>query len=383
VRSTRDALDVAADCSDESAMRSGAKGFIAAVAVGAALSGACGSSGQDNSATATGAGGFVTGASSSGTASHSASASVSSSSSGTGGSGGMTGSGPPYPVVLAHGFFGFEKFAGQDFLTYFYGVKDYLAQKGEMVTTPSVDPFNDSTTRGAQLADRVHEVLMQTGAAKVNIIGHSQGGLDARVVAHDHPDWVASVVTVATPHHGTPISDIALKLLADPNAQQIIDQLANLIGAPLYDQIGNTTSVVKGLSQFSQQGIADFNAKYPDAPGVYYASIGGRSNLKGKDADCTGTFAIPFLKALDGDVDPVDPLLSITGLALSNGVDGVSNDGLVRAKDAQWGDFWGCVPADHLDEIGQLFGDDPGIGNGFNHKDFYWKLVSYLRFKGY
>src|SRR5262245_21836505 len=88
--------------------------------------------------------------------------------------------GPPYPIVLAHGFFGFENFAGIDAITYFYGVKDELAKNGEtLVFTPAVDPFNDSKTRGAQLLAEIEKILAQTGHAKVNLIGHSQGGLDA------------------------------------------------------------------------------------------------------------------------------------------------------------------------------------------------------------
>jgi hypothetical protein len=30
----------------------------------------------------------------------------------------------------------------------------------------------------------------------------------------------------------------------------------------------------------------------------------------------------------------------------------------------------GCVPADHLDEIGHLLGDHPGLGNDFDHVAF-------------
>jgi triacylglycerol lipase len=72
--------------------------------------------------------------------------------SGAGGVGGEGPGGAPYPIVLAHGFFGFNDFAGAGFLTYFYGVKDDLAAHGEtMVFTPAVDPFNDSTFRGDQL----------------------------------------------------------------------------------------------------------------------------------------------------------------------------------------------------------------------------------------
>jgi triacylglycerol lipase len=69
------------------------------------------------------------------------------------------GRGPPYPIVLAHGFFGFERFAGADFLTYFYEVKDELAAHGEReVFTPSVDPFNDSLTRSARLLTQLEAI---------------------------------------------------------------------------------------------------------------------------------------------------------------------------------------------------------------------------------
>jgi triacylglycerol lipase len=312
-----------------------------------------------------------------------ASAGHTASSSGTGGSGGMD-AGAPYPIVLAHGFFGFNDFAGAGFLTYFYGVKDYLAQHGETaVYTPAVDPFNDSTFRGAQLATAIDQIRAETGAKKVVIIGHSQGGLDARVVAHDHPDMVAAVITVATPHHGTPVADVAVQLLGDPNFSGIVDGLVNLIGAPLYDQIGNETAVTKPLHLFSQPGITAFNAQYTDAPGVFYASIGGRSALSFGGQDCAPTKSVPFIDAQNQTNDPLDPLLFITAPILGGGSDDFAHDGLVRAVDARWGEFWGCVPADHLDEVGQLLGDGPGSGNDWEYKQFYLDLVEHVRALGY
>ena len=60
------------------------------------------------------------------------------------------GRGPPYPIVLSHGFFGFDTFAGLDFFTYYFEVKDSLATEGELlVFTPTVDPFTDSATRAS------------------------------------------------------------------------------------------------------------------------------------------------------------------------------------------------------------------------------------------
>lgn len=337
---------------------------------------ACGTAGQDTDAEAGGTtGGILTGA---GGGPQATTSTVTTGASGEGGGGGMV-KGAPYPIVFAHGFFGFEKFAGADFLTYYYKVKERLAQDGEIIDTPSVDPFNDSTSRGAQLIARIETFLAVTGASKVNLIGHSQGGLDARVVAHDRPDLVASVITVATPHQGTPVADVAMKLLGDPNASKIIDDLGKLLGSPLYDQIGDQTSVTKPLQLFSKEGIAAFNAKYPDAPGVFYASIAGRSSFHASDNDCAGDLQLQFMTQWNKKLDPVDPLLVATSLLLG----AQANDGLVRDIDARWGEFWGCVPADHLDEIGQLFGDGAGLGNDWDHLKFYSLLVKYVRERGY
>jgi triacylglycerol lipase len=354
---------------------------LAAVTAGAA----CGSTGSEVTG-ATGSGGAITGAG--GGATTTTSANVTSSSSGAGGAGGnggaggAPGSGPPYPFVLAHGFFGFDQFAGLDFETYYYHVKDHLAAQGEIVDTPAVDPFNDSDYRGQQLLVKVQAFLAETGAAKVNLIGHSQGGLDARVVADLRPDLVASVVTVSTPHRGTPVGDVAMKLLADPNAQAVIDALTKLLGGALYDTVGNATSLTKALELFSQPGITAFNTKHPDAPGVFYASIAGRSALHGMGNDCEADVVVPFIQPWESGLDPINPLFYATDLLLS-GTSNQIHDGLVRAKDAKWGEYWGCLPADHVDEVGQILGQSPGLGNQWKYLDFYTQLIAYMRSLGY
>ena len=300
---------------------------------------------------------------------------------GSAGAGGAQALGPPYPIVLCHGFFGFEQFAGASFATYFYGVKAHLAQHGETeVFTPAVDPFNTSVIRGAQLSEAVSKILAETGRAKVNLVGHSQGGLDVRVVAHDHPDWVASVTTIATPHYGTPVADVVLKIVPDPNAQALVDALVKAVGAPLYDATGQSTSLVKSLAQMSSDGIAKLNADYPNVAGIPYRSLTGRSNMSPGYPDCVVPDAPPWIAKYDVVLDPANTLLAPTGGLLSgNGVAPLANDGLVRARDAKWGKFLGCVPADHFDEIGQVFGQSPGIGNTFDYKQLYLDLVLSLR----
>ncbi len=292
--------------------------------------------------------------------------------------------GPPYPIVLSHGFFGFEDFAGAGFISYFFGVRDDLAASGEpLVFTPAVDPFNDSTTRGTQLATAIMLILEQTGHAKVNIIGHSQGGLDARVVAHDHPDLVASVITLATPHRGTAIADIVLKLVGDPAFSGLLDLLVQVVGTPLYDAVGEQTSLAAAMRALSSAGTEIFNASYPDQPGIYYASIAGRSDWHSGGSDCVTADSPAFITDWEGERDPIDPLLDLSEVVLDGGIgDPYPNDGLVRVRDAKWGRFLGCIPADHLDEVGQLLGDGPGFGNQWDYLSFYRDLVRHIRVKG-
>jgi triacylglycerol lipase len=348
----------------------------------------CGGSGQV-SATTTGQGGdVITGAGGGATSGTGAGMGGTASSSSTGTSSSTTEPklGPPYPVVLCHGFFGFDKLAGVDALPYFYNVPERLAEDGEqLVFTPAVDPFNSSAFRSDQLIDIIeNDILAQTGHEKVVLIGHSQGGLDARAVASKRPDLIAAVVTVATPHYGSPVADVALGLVQDPNASALIDALAQLIGGPLYDQVGEETSISKALYLFSQPGIAEFNATYQDATGVHYASITGRTDYELGGQDCAADVALPWVDALKGDKDPTDPLMSIFETMLDGGFAGtIPNDGLVRAADARWGEFWGCVPADHMDEVGQLVGDDPGLLNGYDHEEMFSEIVKLLRQKGY
>lgn len=287
----------------------------------------------------------------------------------------------PYPIVLAHGFFGFEDFAGVDFIQYFQGVRADLAARGETrVFTPTVDPFNDSVTRGKQLQAEVEDIVRRTGSRKVNIIGHSQGGLDARYVAHERPDLVASVVTFATPHHGTPLADHFARL-DHPFTSWALDGAVQILGAPLWERIGRDTSIVRSFRQFSSANIARFNRDYPDVPGIPYWSLTGRTaGSLGGDA-CAAPHAPPFVARWRETRDTTEPLLKVPQVLLS-GWSGAPNDGLVLVESARWGTFLGCVPADHFDEIGQLFADPAGLGNGWSHLDFYADLVAFLRREG-
>src|SRR4051794_21594508 len=117
--------------------------------------------------------------------------------------------GAPYPVILAHGMAGFERIGP---LNYFFNVASDLRAHGETVFESQVSPYNSSGVRAAELATFIDDTLRTTKACKVNLVAHSQGGLDGRYLISTlhYGDRVAALATVGTPHQGTPVADVAL-----------------------------------------------------------------------------------------------------------------------------------------------------------------------------
>lgn len=98
-----------------------------------------------------------------------------------------------YPIVLSHGLFGFKSVGPVD---YWHAIVPALEKDGAKVFATSQSPVNSNEVRGEQLLAQVEEVLALTGAEKVNLIGHSQGGMTVRYVAGVAPQLVASVTTM-------------------------------------------------------------------------------------------------------------------------------------------------------------------------------------------
>ncbi|HME68964.1 MAG TPA: triacylglycerol lipase [Myxococcota bacterium] len=249
-----------------------------------------------------------------------------------------------YPIVLAHGLLGFKQLFGV--LEYFYGIPESLQGSGARVYVTQVNAVDSSEVRGEQLLSQVETILAVTGAQKVNLIGHSQGGLDARYVAAVRPDLVASITTVGTPHKGAQLADYLLRL--PPSGQGVVAGLLDAIGT-LIDFASGTPSpqdALASLGTLSSAGAAEFNAKYPQGVpptpcgsgaasvnGVQFYSWGG-----------TGTFTNFF--------DISDPILALTGSVYTE-----ANDGLV----GHCSSHFGTVLRDnylynHLDEVNQILG---------------------------
>ncbi len=250
--------------------------------------------------------------------------------------------------MLVHGLFGFDTILG---VPYFYQIPDALAYDGAQVYVAQVSAVNNDYGRGGQLLAQVKQILAVSGASKVNLIGHSQGGLDIRYVAGVRPDLVASVTSVGTPHKGSKVADFLRGVLppgsvSESTANSIIDGFANLLdelsGGTIHPQ-----DAVAALDALTAPGTAAFNQRFP--AGLPTTSCGsGAAKVNGIAFYSWGGTAI-----FTNGYDVSDGVLGATGLIFGNS----ASDGLV----GQCSSHLGTVIADnyfqnHLDEVNQTFG---------------------------
>lgn len=273
--------------------------------------------------------------------------------------------GTRYPIVLHHGLLGFNRILSLD---YFYDVKATLEREGHVVRATQVSTVSSMEARAQQLAEQIDAVLAETGAAKVDIIAHSMGGLDARhmISVLGYGDRVATLITLGTPHRGTPVADLAYSVMGR-DAHRMVGALTRLFlgdeeeRGPLQARGGvDLRGALWSLSEEHLRSAA-FAAAHRDDPRVVYESFGGQSNLTGMGAP-----------------DMVHPLLSLPHayLRLASG----ANDGLVPVESARHGLDRGTIPADHINMIGQLFGD---TSRDFRHREFYSRLAANLAARGF
>ena len=113
-----------------------------------------------------------------------------------------------YPIVLVHGFLGFDQLVGVD---YWYNIPETLQQDGAEVFVATVSNTNYPEVRGEQLIEQVEDILAITGAEKVNLIGHSHGGPTTRYAGSVRPDIIASVSSISGVNKGTVVADTLME----------------------------------------------------------------------------------------------------------------------------------------------------------------------------
>ena len=253
-----------------------------------------------------------------------------------------------YPLVLAHGLFGFGSIVGVD---YFYQITPDLARNGANIWTTRVSTMNSSEIRGEQMLSQVEEILAFTGKSKVNLIGHSHGGQSVRYVAGIIPNKVASVTTIGSGNKGAKLADILEGVLVggilEQPARGIFDQLV----APAITFASGLESkrfpydAKAALQALGTKKSLEFNQRFPN--GVPSTSCGeGQYKVNGQ-------YYYSFMgnSPFNTPLDPSDYGMLASSVLAGDG-DGIagrcsSRFGKVIRDTHRW---------NHLDEVNQLLG---------------------------
>ena len=325
-------------------------------------------------------------------------------------------------IFLIPGFFGFVNFGK---LVYFTHVREFLedacARERMAVEIHRVrlKPTSSLRVRAQELAHMVQEIA--PAGAPVHLIGHSTGGLDARlfttpgvsldVDVESSAQRVRSVISVASPHRGTPLAGFfasrmghhALRLLSlatitilrrgrlpvalmarvtasfarfavrRPSApldllDHLEEELLGTLPTEQRDLVGRFVKDVYGdqalIPQLTPAAMDVFDAATSDRPGVRYACV-------------TATAAPPRLRTRFGlGLSPWKQATYALYAWLHDRVG--EGDGIVPTASQRRGPVLFDAKGDHLDVIGHFDGPDHqpphtdwlNTGSGFDRAQF-------------
>lgn len=283
---------------------------------------------------------------------------------------------PRYPIVLCHGFSGFDKLTfmrkpnfhrqlqqsentiGATIdeallkIDYWYGIKEALENIGSTVLIAKVPPFGTIKERASHLNDFIssqcntlrkseskssiyvnnsnksNEDVSENATfektnkpIKVNLVAHSMGGLDSRYLISKLKNTnyeVVSLTTISTPHHGSECADFIVHFLKNRK---------------------NLASICpKSVHELTTTQMKQFNEDVKDDPNVAYFSYGARFNPR-----WFNVFRITWeIMRHEMQHRPQNKLNKIS----------VDNDGVVSVESAKWGKYVGTLDeVDHLDLI--------------------------------
>ena len=155
---------------------------------------------------------------------------------------------------------------------------------------------------------------------KFHFLGHSAGGLTARAISHhkNFSERVLSIVTIATPHHGSTLATQALTYNKD---HPIMYNICKNTG---YD----TKAKVQSFEEFTPESTSLFNKTFPLLDHIKSASV---------------VCQIPLTKQ------------SLPFRIFHNSIKVYKNkphDGILEGSSQEWGHQIGTYNLDHLSQIG-------------------------------
>lgn len=230
-----------------------------------------------------------------------------------------------YPIVLIHG----TGFRDRKVFGYWGRVPKVLTENGSEIYYGHQDSWSTIENSAATLKVTIEKAMEEIGAEKVNLIAHSKGGLESRYLISTlgMANKIASLTTIAAPHHGSKTMDIVYKL--PKGLFELVAVLANLWFRLLGDKNPDFHMVCKGFTTYYTE---EFNKNNPDVNGVYYQSYA--AVMKNSFSDLFLFFPHFVINLIEGE-----------------------NDGLVTPKSARWTNFKGILKGStnrgisHADEV--------------------------------
>lgn len=260
-----------------------------------------------------------------------------------------------YPLLLVHGVF----FRDSRFLNYWGRVPKELLRNGAVIYYGNQQSAASVASCGEELAERIKELVKETGCDKVNIIAHSKGGLDARYAVSKcgAADYTASLTTINSPHRGCFFADYLLEKA--PEGLRLF--LAARYNGALRRLGDSTPDFLSAVKDLTAGACLARNGHLPDCASVYYQSVATSMRKAG-----SGRFPLNmsyyFVKHFDGE-----------------------NDGLVSVDSALWGDVYAILRP--KGNRGISHGDMIDLNREnipeFDVREFYVNLVRDLKEKGF
>ena len=139
------------------------------------------------------------------------------------------------PLLFVHGYFHNR--------SAFFPLRWYLRRRGlghlyDINLRPRLGRIEDYAP---QLSLRISEILKETGEDKIDLIGHSMGGLVCRYYIQELGGRVDKLITLATPHQGTEVA----RLGPGENARQMVP------GSPLLKRLNQDEGWMEGVKVVS------------------------------------------------------------------------------------------------------------------------------------
>ncbi|MGN0483604.1 MAG: esterase/lipase family protein [Lachnospiraceae bacterium] len=256
-----------------------------------------------------------------------------------------------YPILLVHGVF----FRDFNFFNYWGRIPKELQKNGAQIYYGNQQSAASVADSAKELAERIRQILEETGSEKVNIIAHSKGGLDSRyaISCLGMAPYVASLTTVNTPHTGCIFADYLLEKAPDSLKQSV----ANTYNSALRKVGDANPDFLEAVNDLTASACQKLNEQMPDVEGVYYQSVGSYM-AKAASGRFPLNISYPLVKHFDG-----------------------KNDGLVALDAMKWGEQFFVV--DPPNQRGISHGDMIDLNRenveGFDVREFYVKLVADLK----